>query len=77
MKDSTEISIQFQATIPAISFDLVGVKRSGNMVFLQNKTLTPNLWQHFPSDFSLCIYITVETGKLIHRQKDLTTLRNT
>lgn len=63
IKDSIKISIQFQATIPAISFDLVGVKRSGNIVFLQNKTLTPNLWQHFPSNFSLCIYRTIETGK--------------
>lgn len=54
IKGSTQNSMQFQTTIPAISFDLVGVKRSGNIIFLQNKTLTCDNISHL---ISFCVFI--------------------
>lgn len=54
MKSSIQSSMQFQTTIPAISFDLVGVKGSGNIVFRQNKTFTCDNISHL---ISFCVFI--------------------
>lgn len=40
IEESIQISIRFQAGVLAFNFDLIGVKRSGNVVSLQNKNLS-------------------------------------